>query len=108
MIAKGLEAAWEGRYQKMEVESDSLKAINMTHNFEPHPIDTTGFPVISDIILKCKNLIRMPWTCSLKHIGRNANGCVDALAKFGHKETVMFVKLDSPPPLVSDLIIKEI
>lgn len=47
------------KYQNMEVESNSLKAVNMIHNIEPHPIDTAGFPVINDIILKCRNLIRM-------------------------------------------------
>lgn len=68
----------ERRVEKLIVEIDSKIVIKW--------LDDEGYenhPYVDDVVDR-KSLVRMPWTCCVRHIPREANEVADALAKMGH------------------------
>ena len=61
----------------LEIEMDSLVAVELVKSI----ITLNAF--LSTIVTDCRSLMERFENCSLKHIFREANGCVDLLAKTG-------------------------
>ena len=76
-LKAGLELAWERRIDKIIVETDSKTIIRwLGEDEEGH--------LYAEEIEACKRLVRMPWTCRIEYVSREANGVADCLAKMGH------------------------
>ncbi|CAN0921909.1 hypothetical protein LINGRAHAP2_LOCUS32837 [Linum grandiflorum] len=85
-------------YTKVEVESDSLLAVQLTEaeDIGGHPFEV----LIRDIHLFANSMEG----CKVRHIKREANFVVDFMAKFGHYETVGERWLAHTPTAVQNLL----
>ncbi|KAF7833187.1 putative ribonuclease H protein At1g65750 family [Senna tora] len=93
-IFHGLKTAWEQRFRKVILESDSSLAIN--HVKSNNTRDNSVHPVAYNI----KTLLNNRWDVQLKKISRSANSCADVLAEKGLLMHRGFVLLATPPPYV--------
>ncbi|GLT77990.1 hypothetical protein SLA2020_495420, partial [Shorea laevis] len=90
-IKLGLELALRLGFRKLEIEADSLLAINAINGvFTPN---ATHKPLITC----CRSLIPRFDEVMLTHIYREANGVADTLAKHGASMEEHFVTFDSVP-----------
>ena len=60
------------------IESDSSQAINLVHGFSK-----SDHPLLS-IVLDCKRVHKLLWSCSIDHVSRNYNQCAHAMALLAH------------------------
>lgn len=97
----GLKRGCEQRIKKIIVESNFKSVIKwVNENTEE------GHHFFSEI-MECKQLIHMPWTCSVKYISRKSNEVANCLVKMSHhhlgNQKVIF---DNPPLEVVDLVVQ--
>ena len=77
-VRQGLILAWDMGFKFIHLELDSMTVftwLNATSDSYP----TNILPLISD----CRNLLARAWEVHVLHVYREANACVDALAKRG-------------------------
>ncbi|EOY16798.1 Uncharacterized protein TCM_035679 [Theobroma cacao] len=70
----GLTLCWDKGFRKVQVESDSLLAVQKISNQSLQPKQNAG-------LLKCiRELFQRSWDCTLTHIHREANQCANWMA----------------------------
>ncbi|CAN1147088.1 Putative ribonuclease H protein At1g65750, partial [Linum perenne] len=78
-IIIGMERAWNVGIRDLEIQTDSLTAVGLLKNDEA--TDHQHASLIAQFI----RLLDRSWTVMLKHIFREANHLVDAVAEKGHE-----------------------
>ena len=78
-IIHDLRFAWEKGARQLEVEIDSLQVFHWV-------TERTQIQRFSNLLVVCKNLLSLPWRIEFKHILRESNTVVDALASYALQE----------------------
>ena len=76
-IREVLVRAWANGYHQVCLQIDSLLAYKWLTTNEDYPME------FSNLILDCRWLLNRDWEARIEHIWREANSCVDLLAKRG-------------------------
>ena len=76
-IREVLIRAWANGYHQVCLQTDSLPAYKRLTTNEDYPME------FSNLILDCRWLLNRDWEARIEHIWREANSCVDLLAKRG-------------------------
>ena len=97
-LKDGLNLAIDLGILNLEIEMDSLVAIELVNSI------TTANPFLSIIVTDCRSLMERFESCSLKHIFREANGCVDLLAKTGCDQRPDFISFPNAPAHVLEAL----
>ena len=79
------------------VELDALSVVHMLSSDKPNLLME---PLLSD----CRSLYRAIPNKWIQHVYREANQCVDALARLGSSVVSSFVVFVEPPPVVVNLL----
>lgn len=77
-VIKGLLLTWDGGFRKVYCESDFTEVVSLIHNRE-----ALIFNKFTAIAMEVVELLEPPWEIKIHHFLRDANTCVDFLAKFG-------------------------
>ena len=80
----------------IELNADLL--VHLLNNPSSHNL------MLEPLFNDCRNLIKTFPSCIVIHIFRKANGCADKLANMGATQSVDFLLLYEPPPVVVDLL----
>ena len=88
-LKDGLELAIDLEILNLEIEMDSLVAVELANSI------TTPNIFLSAIVTDCRSLMERFELCSLKHIFREANGCVDLLTKAGYAQSSDFLSFSN-------------
>ena len=86
-VRQGLAFAWDMGFKFIQLEIDSSVVLTwlLDHN-------VTYPPNMIPLICDCRNLIDWDWEVRVLHVDREANACVDALAKRGtHQQHILSV-----------------
>jgi ribonuclease HI len=97
-LKDGLELAIELGILNLEIEMDSLVAVELVNSI------TTSNVFLSAIVTDCRSLMERFELCSLKHIFREANGCADVLAKAGCVQSSDFLSFSNAPAHVLEAL----
>ena len=97
-LKDGLNLAIDLRILNLEVEMDSLVAVELVNSI------TTPNAFLSTIVTDCRSLLERFESCSLKHIFREANGCADLLAKAGCDQLSDFISFSNAPAYVLEAL----
>ena len=97
-LKDGLNLAIDLGILNLEIEMDSLVAVKFVNSI------TTPNPFLSTIVTDCRSLMERFENCSLKHIFREANGCVDLLAKTGCDQRPDFISFPNAPAHVLEAL----
>ena len=79
------------------IELDALSVVMLMGNNTPNP---TLEPLLND----CRKLVREIPNKQITHVFREANQCVDAMAKLGASGTTSFVVFLYPPSVVKRIL----
>ena len=91
-IWQGLKYAWNNGYKYINLQVDSKLAHNWITNLNSfYPLE------YSNLIHDCRSLLERPWVVKTNHIWREANGCVDLLAKKGADQFEREIFYDTCP-----------
>ncbi|KAF7813327.1 kunitz-type trypsin inhibitor-like 2 protein [Senna tora] len=74
----GLEIAWNENFRCVDVETDSVLALQLVSD-----APLSGHP-LHQIIAKIQELMRRSWDIRIRHVDRDRNSVADCLAKFAH------------------------
>ncbi|EOY04279.1 Non-LTR retroelement reverse transcriptase-like [Theobroma cacao] len=97
----GLTLCWDKGFRKVQVESDSLLAVQKISNQSLQPEQNAG-------LLKCiKELFQRFWNCTLTHIHREANQCADWMATHHENLLLKLHIMDSPPSSISAILLAD-
>ena len=80
-VRQGLEMAWIMGSKYLQLELDSKVVLTWLTNTCVN-YSTNMMPLICD----CRNLLALEWEVHVQHVYREANGCVDELAKWGTRQ----------------------
>ncbi|KAL5803151.1 hypothetical protein ACOSQ4_031456 [Xanthoceras sorbifolium] len=90
--------AWRNGYIQVILESDSADTINILLK------ETNINHPFSNLIFKCKELIKGCWNCAVKHIFWEGNLVADCLAGIGKHRALGTVFYILPPVEVSNML----
>ena len=90
-LLDGLLLAVELDITRLEIELDSLFVVELISSSKAANI------FLSAIVCDCRSLLDRFEQFSIKHIFREANSCVDLLAKAGCVQLVDFILFTTPP-----------
>ena len=97
-LRDGLVLAKEMRLNNLIIKLDALSVVILMNN---------GYEnlLIKSLLTDCRNLLKeIPNKCMI-HTYREANQCVDALAKLGVQSLANFVVFCNPPPVVDPILV---
>ncbi|KAF7836148.1 ribonuclease H [Senna tora] len=98
-IFLGLKLAKDLGARKVIMECDSLKAVQL---IQPRPgEDFNQLPMVGNI----RKLLNLGWEAILTHVPRTCNNCADMLAKSSIGSRNGFHTLDSPPCMLSSVLL---
>ena len=80
-VRQGLEMAWAMGSKYLQLDLDSKVVLIWLTNPCVNYL-TNMMPLICD----CRNLLALKWEVHMQHVYREANGCVDELAKRGTRQ----------------------
>lgn len=90
----GLTAICDRNLLRVIIETDSAQVVKLVNDFleEEHPY--------FHIILACKRLHRLNWSCHITYVPRNYKKSADCITKLGHSvcANASFVWFDVAPP----------
>lgn len=93
-LKTGMAEAWERRYARIEIETDSLDAWKLiTGEVEPSA-------EYANLVTECKILLHKPWQTEFRWIRRDKNLVADKLAKLARSSLDGLILWDTPPPPV--------
>ena len=102
-VRQGLEMAWNKGIKHLQLELDSKVVLTwLTDPYVNYP--TNMMPLICD----CRNLLTLEWEVHMRHVYREANGCVDALAKRGTSQRTVETIYEHCPTFVDVLYIRDL
>ena len=92
VVRQGLAMVWNMGVKLLQLELDSKVVLNQL------TISNLNYPTnILPLICDCRNLLDQEWEVHMQHVYREANGCADALAKWGtHLRNMMTVYSECP------------
>ena len=94
-VRQGLTLVWNLGFKFIQLEIDSVIALSwlttLTNNFPPDVL-----PLIYD----CKSLMERAWVVQVRHVYREANTCIDALAQRGNHQQQLLTIYDMCPNFV--------
>ncbi|XP_030958826.1 uncharacterized protein LOC115980745 [Quercus lobata] len=96
-LRDGLLLAKEMGIQQLIIELDALSIVLLMNNESKNLLME---PLLSD----CRSLLKEIPNKRVIHAFREANQCVDALAKIGVQSSYSFVTFCNPPPVVEDIL----
>ena len=77
-VRQGLMLAWNKGVKVLQLELDSKVVLHWLTN------KNINYPTnMLSLICDCRNLLDQGWEVHMHHVNREANGCVNALAKRG-------------------------
>ena len=97
-LRDGLVLAKEMRLNNLIIELDALSVVILMNN---------GYEnlLIKSLLTDCRNLLKEIPNKRVIHTYREANQCVDALAKLGVQSLANFVVFCNPPPVVDPILV---
>ena len=102
-VKQGLEMAWNMGYKFLHLELDSKVVLSwLTNNNVNYP--TNMLPLICD----CRDLFDQEWEVHVQHVYREANGCVDELAKRGTRQQTLVFVYSTCPSFVDVSYVREL
>ena len=96
-LRDGLLLAKEMGFNNIIIEMDILSVVLLMNN-------NTANLLMEPLLTDCRNLLSEIPNKQIVHIYREANQCVDALAKLGASSVDSFVIFLYPPPVVESII----
>lgn len=102
-LHKGLELAWNSGWAPLEVETDSIRAIQFLVNEIEVDQDHPQY----HLIRSCQAFLNQSWRCSLRHVYREQNCVADSLAKFGLTMDPGCYYFSAPPPPCISLLAED-
>lgn len=101
-ILKGLELAWERRFRRLVVESDSRETIDLIgrRRVTTHPLD----PLIQQVL----NFVNKDWEVMFKHTYREGNKAAHRLALSARESEYGWSVMETPPEEVRLLLQKDL
>ena len=97
-LKKGLSLARQLNLTNLNIEIDTIVLVHLLTN-----LGTINL-MLELLLNDCRNLIKLFHNCSVTHIYREANHCVDKLAKMGATQDTDLLILYEPPPVLDDLL----
>lgn len=102
-IKHSLLLAWSMNFLKLICESDALEVVNTLLDESMHV-----HHVYASVIAEVVQLMKRPWSVSLKHVYREVNGSADFLAKLGVRSKVLWQFWTDPPPGLGSLLLRDV
>ena len=87
----GLKLGWDRGFRKVQIESDSIGAIQKISSAP------TGSDLDASLITSIRELLYRDWDCHLSHVFREANHCADWLAHHHNSLDVGLLTIYDPP-----------
>ncbi|KAJ7982509.1 Ribonuclease H [Quillaja saponaria] len=97
-IYYGLKLAWELGFRKVEAELDSMVVLKLIQE------DDVEFHPYANLILSCKELMKLDWQVFLSHIYRETNSSADCLANLSVSWPIGVHTLDSAPVAIESFL----
>ncbi|KAF7839972.1 RNA-directed DNA polymerase [Senna tora] len=97
-VLKGLEVAWKIGMRKVQLESDSLGAVNLIK--DPPGNAHTSFSLASKII----GLLNRDWEVRVRHVYRDANLAADLMARNCSSTSREIVVVETSPPFIAQAL----
>ncbi|CAI0459079.1 unnamed protein product [Linum tenue] len=93
-IVWGLRMAWEKGARKVELQTDSLTAVQLLRTEVKHHQHRT-------MITAARRLLELNWEVRIKHVFRESNFVADYMASIGHSMPVGVHMFDVPSPMMN-------
>lgn len=90
-LQQGLQLLWEGGFEKIICESDSLDVVNMLK------AEVSHLHPYSCIMVYIKKLLSLEWDVQITYTLREGNACADYLAKLGANGSDALRIWNAPP-----------
>ncbi|XVF16288.1 hypothetical protein REPUB_Repub10bG0018300 [Reevesia pubescens] len=100
-VYKGLHLCWDLGYKSVELETNSMQAVNKITT-TPSKYDTNG-----NLLVAIQDIMKRNWQCIVKHVYRKANTCVDWMAKNAASFIHTLQVFEEPPQGLDPLLMAD-